>query len=90
MAAQAELTELNFSDHVSKFARAHKMDPARALAGVEDAALAARVEAEYQEAIARGVSRTPTVLVNGNPFIERFPAADIIQAIERELGAAKP
>jgi protein-disulfide isomerase len=40
--------------------------------------------------VARGVARTPTVLVNGEPFIEQFPAADIIKTIEQELAAAKP
>jgi hypothetical protein len=29
------------------------------------------------------------VLVNGDPFIESFPAGDIIKSIERELAAAK-
>jgi protein-disulfide isomerase len=47
------------------------------------------VEAEYQYGIAFGIARTPTVLVNGEPFIEQFPAADIIKHIEKELSAKK-
>ena len=38
---------------------------------------------------ARGVARTPTVLVNGDPYIETFPVADVMKAIDRELAAAK-
>jgi len=29
------------------------------------------------------------VLVNGEPFIEQFPVADIIKTIEQELAASK-
>lgn len=89
MAQLASIFEATFNDHVAAFAKAHKVDPAKAIAALNDAALAARVEAEYQEGVARGVARTPTVLVNGEPFIEQFPAAEIIQHIEQELAAAK-
>lgn len=89
MAQQAKITPENFDTHLTNFAKAHKVDAAKALAALSDPALSARVETEYQTAIARGVARTPTVLVNGEPFIEQFPSADIIKHIQQELAAAK-
>lgn len=89
MAQQPNITLEKFESHVANFAKGHKLDEGKAVAALNDPALAARVEAEYRAGVARGVARTPTVLVNGEPFIEQFPAAGIIQYIERELATAK-
>jgi protein-disulfide isomerase len=87
MAGLAKITAANFDTHLTDFAKSHQADPAKALAALNDKALLDRVDNEYQYGIARGIARTPTVLVNGEPFIEQFPAADIIRHIERELAA---
>lgn len=84
-----EIKPEDFNQHVSDFAKAHKVDPARALAALDDPALAAAVEKDYQEGVARGIAKTPTVLVDGEPFIERFPIADVIKSIESALAAYK-
>jgi len=89
MAHQPEIALETFNAHVSAFARAHKVDPAKAIAALDDPALAAAVEKDYQDGVARGIARTPTVLVNGEPFIETFPVEDLIKSIERELAAAR-
>ena len=47
--------------------------------------LARIVEEEFKEGVARGVARTPTVFVNGEPFIETFTFEDISQAIDAAL-----
>ena len=47
------------------------------------------VEDDYQEGIARGVSKTPTVFVNGEPFVETFKADEIAKAIQTALDTAK-
>jgi protein-disulfide isomerase len=86
MAQQAQVTPENFEQHLADFAKAHKIDAAKATASLNDPALAAQVEAQFQDGVARGIARTPTVLVNGEPFIEQFPAADIIKAIQQALG----
>ncbi len=89
MAAQSSITAESFPAYLTAFAKAHNTDPAKAVAALADPALSEAVESSYQEGIARGVARTPTVLVNGDPFIEAFPAADIIASIERELTVAR-
>ena len=89
MAKQALITDESFKDYLSEFAKSHKVDPAKAVAALDDQALASEVDKEYREGIARGVAHTPTVLVNGEPFIEEFPVADVMKAIDKELSANK-
>jgi protein-disulfide isomerase len=89
MAHLREITPESFNDHLIAFARAHKMDPAKAVAALDDPKLAAAVEKDYQEGVARGVAHTPTVLVDGEPFVEHFPVEDVIHSIERALAATK-
>jgi protein-disulfide isomerase len=83
---QGEITSENFREKLSAWAGAHGVDPAKLAAGLDDEALAAAVEADYQDGIARGIAHTPTVLVNGEPFIETFTFEEISQGIERAIG----
>jgi 2-hydroxychromene-2-carboxylate isomerase len=85
----AETTPENFNDRLSKFAKDHGVDGAKALAALEDARLAAQVEEDYQDGVARGIAHTPTVLVNGQAFVETFSIDDVAKAIDAELAAAK-
>jgi len=84
-----EITADNFNQKLSDFAKDHGVDPAKALASLYDPRLSAQVEEDYQEGVARGIAHTPTVLVNGQPFIETFTAEDVAKAIDAELAAAK-
>ncbi len=71
-----------FAEFLGRFAVENNVDPARAAASLSDAALIASVDAGYQEGVARGVRRTPTVFVMEEPFIERFTLDSISKAIE--------
>jgi protein-disulfide isomerase len=51
--------------------------------------LADLVEKDYQEGVARGIAHTPTVLVNGKPFVETFAFEEVAAAIDAELAPAK-
>ena len=42
-----------------------------------------------QDGVARGVSKTPTVFVNGQPFIETFTVQEISKAIEDAVKQAR-
>jgi protein-disulfide isomerase len=79
----------NFNDRLSEFAQAHGLDPAQVVASLSDQRLAALVEKDYQEGVARGIAKTPTILVNGTPFIETFAFEDVAKAIDAELAASK-
>jgi protein-disulfide isomerase len=89
MANLRQITQDNFNERLSQFAKDHGVDTAQAVAALSDARLAALVEQDYQEGVARGIAKTPTVLVNGRPFIETFLFEDVAKAIDEELAAAK-
>ena len=89
MAHLREITAANFNERLSQFAKDNGVAPVKAVAALSDARLAGLVEEDYQEGVARGIARTPTVLVNGRPFIETFAFEDVAKAIEAELAAAK-
>ena len=83
MAHQAEITPDNFTEKLVKFARAHELDVEKMMAAMKDATIAAAVDKEFREAVARGVGKTPTVLVDGEPFIESFSFKDIAASLDR-------
>ncbi len=75
----------NFDQWLKKFAKKEAQDPAAALAVLNDPTLKQSVEKDYEEAVAKGIAKTPTVLVNGQPFIETFEYEDLAAAIEEQL-----
>ncbi len=75
----------SFRDKLAAFCRDRGADAAAALKALDDPELAALVERDVQEGVARGVARTPTVFVNGRPFIERFSFEELAAAIEEAL-----
>ena len=79
----------NFNQRLSDFAKGHGLDPAQAVAALDDQRLAALVENDYQDGVARGIAKTPTVLVNGRPFIVTFAFEDVAKAIDAELAASQ-
>jgi protein-disulfide isomerase len=88
----ADLTTINpenFNAHLSEFAKSHGVEPNRAIAALDDPRYAALVEEDYQEGIARGISKTPTVFVDAEPFVEKFEFEDVSKAIRAALEASK-
>ncbi len=89
MGHQPEITAENFNERLSQFAKQHGVDPSKALAALADQRLADLVEKDFEEGTARGIAHTPTILVNGRPFIETFSFEEVAAAIDAELAAAK-
>jgi protein-disulfide isomerase len=79
----------DFEETLKAFAIKHKADPQRALAALSDVKLAEAVEKDVQEGVVRGVSKTPTVFVNGEPFVETFTIEEISKAIDAALAEYK-
>jgi protein-disulfide isomerase len=88
LATRREISVDNFAEKLAAFAQAGGIDPARATTALSDERLAALVEKDFQDGVARGISRTPTVLVNGVPFIETFSLEEISAAIDAALNQA--
>ncbi len=89
MARQDEITAANFNGVLERYAREHGMDAAKVVASEDDPKLAAAVQADFEEGVARGIAHTPTVLVNGRAFVEHFTYEEVAQAIDAELAANK-
>jgi protein-disulfide isomerase len=89
MGHQPEINADNFNERLAAYAKENSVDPAKALAALGDQRLADLVEKDFQDGVARGIAHTPTVLVNGKPFIETFPFQEVAAAIDAELAAAK-
>ena len=83
-----ETTLDNFEQRIRDFAASHGVDPDKAAAALTDGSLAKLVDEDFREGVARGIGRTPTVFVNGRPFIERFSVEEISKAIEEALAEA--
>ena len=85
MASIEQTTTDNFKERLAQFARANGLDPAAAVAALNDARLASLVERDFQDGVARGVAHTPTVFVNGRAFIESISFEDISEALDDAL-----
>ena len=83
------ITPETFEAQLTDWAKKNAADPAKVLAALKDETLARQVEEDYQDGIARGVARTPTVFVNGEPFIETFTVEEISKSIDAALAATK-
>lgn len=86
----SNLTPENLNGKVAEWAKAHGQDAPAAIASLKDQVFAKLVEEDYQEGIARGVARTPTVFVNGEPFIEPSTPDEISKSIDSALAALQP
>lgn len=85
MASIEQTTADNFKQRLVRFARENGLDPAQAVAALDDPRLAALVERDFQDGVARGVVHTPTVFVNGKPFVEQFSEEEISEALDDAL-----
>lgn len=74
-----------FDERVRDFARQEGFDAIDAVRSLADEALEAAVEKDYREGVARGISKTPTVIINDEIFVEKFSRDAIASAIERAL-----
>jgi protein-disulfide isomerase len=87
---RTQITSTNFNEKLAAFAQKHGIDPKEAIASLADKGLQQLVNRDFQEGVARGVSKTPTVYVAGKPFIEVFTVEEISAAIEKALSAVEP
>lgn len=85
MRDQGQITPETFPAYFVAFAKRNGIDPAKAQAALNDPALNALVQKDYEEGVARGIAHTPTALVNGAPFIETIPFEEIGAGIESAL-----
>jgi protein-disulfide isomerase len=89
MAGQEAATEANFQTRLADFAKTHNIEPEAAIAALTNTHYAELVEQDYQDGVSRGVVHTPTVFVNGKPFIETFTFEEISKGIDEALAQTR-
>ena len=85
LAKRKLITPETFENHLMEFAVVNGQNPTAALTALSDAKLAAGVEVDRQEALRRGVAKTPTVFIGDESFIETFTSDELAAAIERAI-----
>jgi protein-disulfide isomerase len=74
-----------FQHWLRTFCARNGVDPEKAASALNDTALQAAVQKDFDDGVARGIARTPTALVNGEPFIETFTFEEISKGIDAAL-----
>jgi len=85
MAEQNNITLQNLKAWLTEFADRNGLDRKGILDALNDKRLVAAVDQDLQGGVARGVSRTPTVYVGGQPFVETILYEDVSRAIDAAL-----
>jgi protein-disulfide isomerase len=86
MSEQDHITVANLKPWLLEFAARNDLDQKAMLDALNDARLNAMVDQDYQAAVARGISRTPTVIVDGQKLVETILYDDLARALDSELG----
>jgi protein-disulfide isomerase len=86
LSEQDHITPATLNPWLREFAERNKLDPNTLVAALTDRRLVALVDQDYQGGIARGVERTPTVVVGGQKFVETILYEDVARALDIELG----
>jgi protein-disulfide isomerase len=85
MASLRSIKADTFEGWLRTFCARNGLDAAKAVAALADKELQALVQKDFEDGVARGIARTPTALVNGEPFIETFTFEEISKGIDAAL-----
>jgi protein-disulfide isomerase len=85
MSEQNHITTGNLKPWIMEFAVRNGLDPNGILHALEDPRLNAMVDQDYQGGVARGLTRTPTVIVGGQKLVETILYDDVARALDTEL-----
>lgn len=86
---QRRISEINargFRAELSAFCRDKRLDSEEALAALTNDSYNHAVEAEFQEGVAAGIRRTPTVVVAGKSFVETIDLNELQKFLDALVG----
>lgn len=86
---QGRISEINargFRAELSAFCRDKRLDSEKALAALMNDSYIRAVDAEFQEGVAAGIRRTPTVEVAGKTFVETIDVNELQKALDALVG----
>jgi protein-disulfide isomerase len=85
LSEQDSINSHNLKPWLVDFAYRNHLDPKGIVDSLSDRRLGALVDQDRQSAVARGVSRAPTVFVGGQPFVETIIYDDLARALDEAL-----
>lgn len=77
----ASVSAQGFRPALVKFAANHGFEPEKVLKAIADPAFSSAVDADFQQGVAAGIRRTPTVLIGDRTFVESFDLGALQQAL---------
>jgi len=86
MSEQDHITAPTLKPWLSEFAGRNNLDRQGILDSLNDKRLEALVDQDYQGGLARGIARTPTIVVGGQKLVETILYDDVARALDVELG----
>jgi protein-disulfide isomerase len=85
LSEQDHLTVTSLRPWLAEFARRNNLDQQGIVDSLSDPHLQQLVEQDYLAAVARGVSRTPTIYIGGQIFVETIIYDELALALDHEL-----
>jgi protein-disulfide isomerase len=85
LSEQDNITSQNLKQWFVDYAYRNHLDPKGIVDSLSDQRLGALVDQDRQAAVARGVSRTPTVYIGGVAFVETIIYDDLALALDEAL-----
>lgn len=85
LSEQDNITSQNLKQWFIDYAYRNHLDPKGIVDALSDQRLGALVDQDRQAAVARGVSRTPTVYIGGVAFVETIIYDDLALALDEAL-----
>jgi protein-disulfide isomerase len=85
LAEQDSITSHNLKQWLVDFANRSHLDPKGIADSLSDQRLQTLVDQDRQSAVARGVTRAPTVFIGGQPFVETIIYDDLARALDEAL-----
>ncbi len=86
LSEQDHITTATLTPWIREFAERNKLDVSGVVYALNDKRLGALVDQDYQGGVARGIERTPTIIVGGQKFVEIILYEDVARALDIELG----
>ena len=85
LAERNNITPQNLKAWLTEFAARNKLDQKGIVDSVNDQRLIALVDQDRQAAVARGVTKTPSVYIGGVSFVETIVYEDVARALDEAL-----
>lgn len=89
LASIPQISEESLAEWVKAFAKKNGANPSEAVKALTDPARVRRVQEDVDQGLARGVSKTPTLYVGSQAFVERFEAEEVGRALDEALKPSK-